>query len=230
MSTIENLNATIVWEESNIFKGGPEMKNMDLLAVVCVIGSLWLTTGCSQKTVHSELTPPVSAADPAVSSHGATASSSLGKNSSIAATSLEESGPIVESLDSTADANGSQNKYGLSREGRSSGPLLPVYFEFDQASIRDDQLARVENNASFIKKQNVAKVRIEGNCDERGTYEYNLALGERRAMSVKKFMANLGVDAGRIETLSYGEERPLVQGHSESSWALNRRGDFLISN
>jgi len=214
------------------FYGGTGMKNWNLLAVIFVMSFLWLAIGCSQKSVHSELTPPPAAfnADPLVISSDLKqpATSYKGINPAIAANSLGDSGLIVEPLDAKPAVNGAQNKFTLSSEGRSSGPLLPVYFDFAQARIRDDQLARIENNASFIKKQNVVKVRIEGNCDERGTQEYNLALGERRALSVKKFMADLGIDEGRIEILSYGEERPLVQGHAEADRALNRRGDFLI--
>jgi len=208
------------------------MNNLNLLAVVFVLSTSWLATGCAQKSVHSELTPPASTLNAApmvaVSDLKQPATYSEGINPSIKANSLDDSGLTVESLDAKPVANSGQNQLGFSREGRSSGPLLSVYFDFAQAAIRDDQLARIEKNASFIKKQHVVKVRIEGNCDERGSYEYNMALGERRALSVKKFMADLGIDAARIETLSYGEERPVVQGHAESAWALNRRGDFLI--
>ncbi|MFZ5797749.1 MAG: peptidoglycan-associated lipoprotein Pal [Desulfobulbaceae bacterium] len=112
-------------------------------------------------------------------------------------------------------------------EGRTSGPMLPVYFDFDKSDIRADQVERVENNASFLKK-NTLRIRIEGNCDERGTNEYNLALGERRALSAKKYLVNLGVDEARLDTVSWGEEKALLFGHDEISWAQNRRDDFVI--
>lgn len=113
-------------------------------------------------------------------------------------------------------------------EGRTSGPMLPVYFDFDSSSIRADQVERIETNADFLKKNPEVKVRIEGNCDPRGTKEYNLALGERRAQSAMKYLVNLGVNESRLSTVSWGEEKLLLYGHDEISWAQNRRGDFVI--
>lgn len=113
-------------------------------------------------------------------------------------------------------------------EGRTSGPMLPVYFDFDSSSIRPDQVERIETNADFIKQQSDVRIRIEGNCDPRGTKEYNLALGERRAQSAKRYLVNLGVDASRLDTVSWGEEKLLLHGHDELSWAQNRRDDFVI--
>jgi len=113
-------------------------------------------------------------------------------------------------------------------EGRTSGPMLPVYFDFDKSNIREDQRERIEKNASFLKEEPAVKVRIEGNCDERGTNEYNMALGERRAISAKKYLRNLGVHEDRMHTISFGEEKPLLRGHDEYSWAQNRRDDFVI--
>ena len=94
-------------------------------------------------------------------------------------------------------------------EGRTSAPLLPIYFDFDKSNIREDQRARIEKNADFLKQNSSVKIRIEGNCDERGTNEYNMALGERRATSAKKYLMNLGIHGDRMHTISYGEERPL---------------------
>ncbi len=114
-------------------------------------------------------------------------------------------------------------------EGRTSAPLLPIYFDFDKSNIKDDQRSRIERNAAYLKEHPAVKVRIEGNCDERGTDEYNMALGERRALSAKKYLVNLGINADRIHTLSYGEEKPLLHGHDEYSWAQNRRDDFVLA-
>ena len=113
-------------------------------------------------------------------------------------------------------------------EGRTSGPMLPVYFDFDSATVRADQVDRVETNAKFIKENPGISIRIEGNCDPRGTKEYNLALGERRAQSAMKYLVNLGVDESRLSTVSWGEEKLLLYGHDELSWAQNRRDDFVI--
>lgn len=130
-----------------------------------------------------------------------------------------------ESLDSAAASRLSKH---VVLEGRTHGPMVPVYFDFDRSNIRDDQRERIEKNAAFIKSNSSVTVQIEGNCDERGTNEYNMALGERRAQSAKKYLVNLGVAGNRLQTLSYGEERPLLFGHDELSWAQNRRDDFLI--
>jgi peptidoglycan-associated lipoprotein len=113
-------------------------------------------------------------------------------------------------------------------EGRTSGPMVPVYFEFDSSKIAGEQVKRIETNADFIKKNPRLKIRIEGNCDPRGTQEYNLALGERRAQSAKSYLVNLGVPADQLNTVSFGEEKLLLFGHDEISWAQNRRDDFVI--
>lgn len=113
-------------------------------------------------------------------------------------------------------------------EGRTSAPMLPLYFDFDESKIREDQVSRAIHNADFLKENPDVKIRIEGNCDPRGTNEYNMALGERRALSAKKYLQNLGVEADRMSTISFGEERLLLHGHDELSWAQNRRDDFVI--
>ena len=113
-------------------------------------------------------------------------------------------------------------------EGRTSAPMLPVYFDFDSSAIRDDQVERIEHNGDFLKENPEVLIRIEGNCDPRGTREYNLALGERRALSAKKYLVNLGIDDSKIDTVSWGEEKLLLHGHDEISWAQNRRDDFVI--
>ncbi|MGB3223184.1 MAG: OmpA family protein [Desulforhopalus sp.] len=113
-------------------------------------------------------------------------------------------------------------------EGRTTDGMLPVYFDFDSSNIRKDQIPRVEVNADFIKNQSNYDIRIEGNTDPRGTNEYNMALGERRALNAKKYLVNLGVNEARLSTVSYGEERLLLHGHDELSWAQNRRADFVV--
>jgi len=131
-----------------------------------------------------------------------------------------------ETLDTQAQA-GMEKEHDV-LEGRTSAPLLPVYFDFDKSNIREDQRSRIEKNAAYLKENMAVNVRIEGNCDERGTDEYNMALGERRALSAKKYLMNLGINADRMHTLSYGEEKPLLRGHDEYSWAQNRRDDFVL--
>jgi peptidoglycan-associated lipoprotein len=125
----------------------------------------------------------------------------------------------VESLDS--------KPLGIS-EGRTTEGMLPVYFDYDSSDVRKDQVSRVQVNADFIKKNTKYEIRIEGNCDPRGTNEYNMALGERRALAAKKYLVNLGVSEAKLSTVSYGEERLLLQGQDETSWAQNRRDDFVV--
>ncbi|MEW6428576.1 MAG: peptidoglycan-associated lipoprotein Pal [Thermodesulfobacteriota bacterium] len=178
-----------------------------LLCGTCLalVASLALASGCAKKTVKSEetaaTTPPVAA--PMPSDRG------VGTDESLSGNPYE------------------MGKYKIS-EGRTSAPLLPVYFDFDRSTIRDDQQNRMVGNADYMKSNTSSVVRIEGNCDERGTNEYNMALGERRAMATMKYMVNLGIDASRLKTISYGEERPINMGHDEMSWSQNRRADFVI--
>ncbi len=132
--------------------------------------------------------------------------------------------PADESLDAQSRYAGASNIL----EGRSEAPFLPIYFDFDKSDVRADQQERLEKNAMHLRTNSAMAITIEGNCDERGTNEYNMALGERRAQAAKKYLMNLGIEAGRLNTVSFGEEKPLLFGHDELSWAQNRRDDFTI--
>jgi peptidoglycan-associated lipoprotein len=101
-----------------------------------------------------------------------------------------------------------------------------VYFDFDSNAVKDEYRGLVTAHSRYLADKRDSRIRIEGNCDERGSREYNLALGQRRAESVKKVMTVLGVPDARIETTSYGEEKPMAPGHDESAWAQNRRADI----
>lgn len=103
-----------------------------------------------------------------------------------------------------------------------------VYFDFDKSNVRADQQAALDQNAQILKNNPNVNIQVEGNCDERGTVEYNLALGDRRAQAVKKYLIDLGISADRIKTISYGKERPAVLGTGEEVWAKNRRAEFRI--
>lgn len=109
-------------------------------------------------------------------------------------------------------------------------PLKDINFDFDKYNIRDTDAAILKENVNwFAAKENMGKkVRLEGHCDERGTVEYNLVLGQKRADSAKKFLVNLGADGKLIETVSYGKEKPVDPGHNEAAWASNRRAHFLV--
>jgi len=103
-----------------------------------------------------------------------------------------------------------------------------VYFDFDQSVLTAMAQGVLERKAAWLRGNPDAQVTIEGHCDERGTVEYNIALGERRARSAMDFLVDLGIESSRLSTVSYGEERPLDPGHNENAWALNRRAHFVI--
>jgi peptidoglycan-associated lipoprotein len=109
-------------------------------------------------------------------------------------------------------------------------PLKAVFFAFDSAELDDEARAVVQANAEILKRYPTWVVTIEGHCDERGTAEYNLALGERRANAVKTHLVALGISPDRIRTVSYGKEFPFDPGHNEEAWAKNRRGHFVITS
>jgi len=107
--------------------------------------------------------------------------------------------------------------------------LETAYFDFDKSELRQDTREVLSKNAEFLLKVKPdVKIRIEGNCDERGSAEYNLALGERRAKSALQYLLTLGVKADRMSVVSYGKEKPAVQGNNEEAWAKNRRDEFVI--
>jgi peptidoglycan-associated lipoprotein len=107
--------------------------------------------------------------------------------------------------------------------------LKDIFFDYDKANIRDDQKAGLGENVAWLKANAKAKITVEGHCDERGTAEYNLGLGERRAKEVKDYLVAAGIPADRIATISYGKERPFVLGRGESAWKWNRRGHLVIT-
>jgi peptidoglycan-associated lipoprotein len=148
----------------------------------------------------------------------------------------EEMGPSVEGLDATAQggsgsfgSGADQQSDAYKREhGRCSPEFKPIYFDYDQSSVRGDQIPTMEFNGNYLRNNSSARVLVEGNTDDRGTNEYNLALGERRAASAKRYLIEFGIEEGRIRTVSYGEERPLFLGTSEDDYAHNRRDDFIL--
>jgi peptidoglycan-associated lipoprotein len=113
----------------------------------------------------------------------------------------------------------------LSGEG---GPLADVHFELDSAALSDEARGILEKHALWLQGQRDVRVTIEGHCDERGTVEYNLALGEQRARAVREYLTSLGVAGARLKVVSYGKERPLDPGSDEAAWARNRRAHFNV--
>ena len=117
------------------------------------------------------------------------------------------------------------------QSGKTSGSktsgLQKIYFDFDQSNVKAESASTMQANAAWLKANTKTNVSVEGHCDERGSYEYNVALGNRRAMSAKSYLTNLGVDGKRLSTISYGEERPAASCNDESCWSQNRRAEFM---
>jgi peptidoglycan-associated lipoprotein len=103
-----------------------------------------------------------------------------------------------------------------------------VFFDYDEAEIKPEARALLDAKARILRDNPAIRIRIAGHCDERGSNEYNLALGNRRAYSIQSYLVGFGIDAGRFESVSFGEERPLATGSNEASWSRNRRGEFQI--
>jgi peptidoglycan-associated lipoprotein len=112
---------------------------------------------------------------------------------------------------------------------RESGLIGDVYFDFDKYDLKPEARERLSKNADFLKQNLGFVVTIEGHCDERGTNDYNIALGDRRANAAKEYLVTLGIASARLKTVSFGEERPVCTEHNESCWWRNRRGEFHLS-
>jgi peptidoglycan-associated lipoprotein len=108
-------------------------------------------------------------------------------------------------------------------------PLRPLYFGLDSADVDAEGQQVLQANAAVLKKYPTMQVTIEGHCDERGTAEYNLALGERRALAAKNYLVSLGISADKVRTVSYGKEFPFDPGHEDNAWSKNRRAHFVIT-
>ncbi|MBI1276398.1 peptidoglycan-associated lipoprotein Pal [bacterium] len=156
---------------------------------------------------------------------------------------------LVAACETPSDSSGSVSGRGTGSDGRAGGmggrgseydssnyagkELAPgvadrVFFDYDSSVIRGDAQDVLSAQAEWLKKNGNISIVIEGHADERGTREYNLALGERRANAVKSYLVSLGVEGSRVETISYGKERPAVVGSNEESWAQNRRGVTVV--
>lgn len=127
-------------------------------------------------------------------------------------------------------ANVESTPMNFSTEGSDSGSiagLSTIFFEYDKSTLSAEAREILKANAEWMKKNASVKIQIEGHTDDRGSIEYNLALGERRANSVRSYLTTLGIPGGRLNVISYGEEKPLVPGESDSAWARNRRANFV---
>lgn len=130
--------------------------------------------------------------------------------------------PIHEPL-----ATGAPSAQQPAMAGRES-PLKDIFFDFDKSTMRDDAKPNLNEDLQWLNANPAEQITIEGHCDERGTAEYNLGLGERRATAIRDYLVAAGINAKRIKTVSFGKERPFVMGHDEAVWKWNRRAHFVV--
>jgi peptidoglycan-associated lipoprotein len=182
------------------------------MAYYLLIGLIVLAAGCAPSTTKK--------ADTA-------SAPSAGAGSKAATSPSPGEGKRGAARESTAD----RSSLGQLQEGKSpdsTGPLKDILFDYDSHNLRADARDILRANADWLKSNPAARVEIEGHCDERGTNEYNLALGAKRAQSAKDFLATLGIGADRLSTISYGEEIPVCKEAAEDCWQRNRRARFVV--
>jgi len=159
----------------------------------------------------------------------------LAAAASFAAGCAGTSGGTTSSPDARGDFGSEAGGPGMGSRGSTSGGVAnidgsfrTVYFDFDDYRLSGDAKNALRHNAALLGQAPNARLEIQGNCDERGTAEYNLALGKRRAEASKQYLTDLGIDSSQLTTISFGEENPAVRGSSEAAWAKNRRDEFAL--
>ena len=183
---------------------------------VCVFAAVSLTAaGCAKKTapVARPMPPPPAPSAPTTPSRPPAPPEPMREPVSVPSEPMREDAISSASLD---DLN-------------KNSPLKPVYFELDMSDLSAANQKVLDENAALLKRYPSWAVTIEGHCDERGTAEYNLALGERRAVAARAYLMSLGISADRLRTVSYGKEFPFESGHDESAFSKNRRAHFVIT-
>jgi len=185
------------------------MSKKSLIATILILSIALIMTGCPKKTVVKE--------EPSTKKEEATKAEAERKAKETKAKEEFEKSMVAKKTP------------GIEGEVFESSLLKDIHFDFDKYDIRPADAAILKGNADLLKKYHNVKVQIEGHCDERGTVEYNLALGERRANSTRNYLVSIGVSPERISTISYGKERPLDPAHNEAAWTKNRRAHTIIT-
>ena len=194
------------------------MKKIQLMLVIL---SAAILTACSPRVAQP---PPLDELEPPMES------STVSDSSDFDPGTFTDTNPLPAEGFDTYEPTGE-----VPVTSRSSGEwiedpaLETVYFDYDKYQLKEDAIRSLNRDAQYLQRHPDLRVRIEGNCDERGTDQYNLALGENRALAVREYLINMGIDPNRIEVFSYGEYNPAVQGHDESAWRWNRRADFKVA-
>jgi peptidoglycan-associated lipoprotein len=193
--------------------------NLLVLGLVLALGG----TGCKhpQKPVT-----PIQGQNPTIRGDRAAPPIDLNANR-IAGDSPTSTSPQIPANPDGSIRQGSLEDFEGRAMDREAFKAYTVYFDFDKSTIKGSEVSKIESVADYLKKNPKDYVLIEGHCDERGTEEYNRALGERRALAAREKLAAYGVGAERIRTISYGEDRPAGPGHDEAAWSKNRRGEFI---
>ena len=186
-------------------------RSFALFTITALIVGIFMVSGCAKKAVKPEKAPE--------KTEKPITEQKVPEETIGGGTPVEEGAIEATGVDEAAAA--------VSEE--TVAEIKDVFFDYDRYNIREDARAILEENAQvLLNGKKDARVVIEGHCDERGTVEYNIALGQRRADAVKKYLVNLGVDPSRITTVSYGKERPFCLEHNEQCWQKNRRAHFVI--
>jgi peptidoglycan-associated lipoprotein len=196
-----------------------------LTLVVFACSSAFLFSACAKKQVvaeEEEIVAPIEPVEEAIPEEELPTEEFVEVVPEEAARPVEEEVELTQIREAEAEERALQERRAARFEGES------IYFDFDKSFIKPEYRPVLEEKAEYLRDYGNTRIRIEGNCDERGTNEYNLALGERRANSAKNFLVSLGISPDRIETISYGEERPLFLEHNEAAWSQNRRDDFVV--
>ena len=193
-------------------------KTVKAFALSLVIVTLALVPACrSKKTVEPVTAPTTVSETPAPNVAPPT----------VAPTPVPEPHDFVQEKPVQEEALPSDIEE-LNRVAQQRGYIADAFFAYDESTLSADAQSALSTSANWLKKNPQYNLLIEGHCDERGTEQYNLALGDRRANTAKEYLATLGVDSARIRTVSYGEERPFDPGHDESAWAKNRRDHLVL--
>ena len=180
-----------------------------VLTVLLMLALVVSVAGCKKKAPETQPAPPVEAAEPPPPPPPPTVE-------------VEPDYPPEPFVEEKPDIDT------LIAGWNRSGVLQTVYYAYDSSELSDSARRILRANADWLKAHGDLDVLVEGNCDERGTIEYNLALGERRADGVRGYLASLGLDRSRVRIITYGEERPVDPGHNEGAWAKNRRAAFVV--
>lgn len=186
-------------------------RRVHLMSIALLLGVLLVVAGCAKRTEIQTAGPGVKGPGVGQQQQGKIEEEKIGPPASIREV------PVTPGV-------GERTEVGPASAEKS--PLGDVFFDFRESALREDAKQTLMNNIQWLKANSHARILVEGHCDERGTNEYNLALGERRAKAVRDFLVAGGIVAERISIISYGEERPFVLGHDESAWKWNRRGHF----